>query len=183
MKIFSIGHSNRTLAELEDALLAFGVEALADVRSIPRSKTNVQFNREVLRTELQKIGVEYHWMGPGLGGYRHLLLEDSPNTAWKERSFQSYADYATTDGFRTAISELESLALLKVTAFMCAERIYTSCHRLIISDHLAVRGWDVVHIMDSRRATPHRLTSFARVDGTNVTYPRRYEEAKLGDFI
>ncbi|OPY44306.1 MAG: hypothetical protein A4E47_01628 [Methanosaeta sp. PtaU1.Bin028] len=183
MNIFTIGHSNRALSELVDALLAFRVEVLADVRSLPRSRANFQFNQDILERELAQVAIAYRWMGPGLGGYRKSSGGGEDNSGWETPAFRGYADYALTDGFRLALQELVSLAKERSTAIMCAELMYTSCHRRIISDYLAAHGWNVVHILDSQRSIPHRMTPFARVKSARITYPRRYEVSTLEDFI
>ncbi len=108
MRIFSIGHSNRTASGFLDALLAFKIEALADVRSLPRSKANPQFNASALEKALPQVGIEYVFMGQGLGGFRKGPSEGSPNRGWREAGFRRYADYALTEAFSQALSALES---------------------------------------------------------------------------
>ncbi len=183
MRIFSIGHSNRTASGLLDALLAFKIEALADVRSLPRSKANPQFNAGALEKVLPQVGIEYAFMGQGLGGFRKGPSEGSLNRGWREAGFRRYADYALTEAFSQALSALESLGREKLTVFMCAELIFTRCHRRIISDHLAARGWDVVHIIDAQRFLGHRITPFARIEGTAVTYPEKETKTTLDQFL
>ena len=171
LRIFSIGHSNRTLQQLLEVLLTYDIEAVSDVRSVPSSRANPHFNKEVLDVVLPRSGIEYEWMGKGLGGFRHRSLEQSPNAGWKVKGFRNYADYALSDDFSEALSKLEMLAEKRRTAYMCAELLYTRCHRRIISDYLTVRGWEVVHIIDHSHAMVHRITPFAKIDGNKVTYP------------
>ncbi len=171
LKIFSIGHSNRTLQQLVEELLAYDVEAVVDVRSVPSSHANPHFNMAVLNDALPSSNIEYMWMGKELGGFRQRSLEESPNTGWKVQGFRNYADYALSDQFSEALFKLEMLAKERQTAYMCAELLYTRCHRRIISDYLAVRGWEVVHIIDLSRSTVHHITPFAKVRLTKVIYP------------
>ena len=170
-KIFSIGHSNRTLQQLLEVLLAYDIEAVSDVRSVPSSRANPHFNKEVLDVVLPESGIEYEWMGKGLGGFRHRSLEQSPNTGWKVEGFRNYADYALSDEFTKALSKLGMLAKKRRTTYMCAELLYTRCHRRIISDYLTVRGWEVVHIVDRSHSMVHRITPFAKINSGEVTYP------------
>lgn len=183
MRIFSVGHSNRTTSGLLDALLAFRIEALADVRSLPRSKSNPQFNASALEKALPQVGIEYFFMGRGLGGFRKEPSEGSLNRGWKESGFRRYADYALTEAFSQALSVLETLGREKLTVFMCAELIFTRCHRRIISDHLVARGWDVTHIIDAQRFLSHRITPFARIEGSTVSYPEKDAKTTLDQFL
>jgi len=148
----------------------YKITALADVRLIPRSRANPQFNQETLQTTLQSQGVEYHHF-KGLGGHRRPV-ENSLNTGWNNESFQGYADYAQTEQFETNLRLLMEVAKTKVTTFMCAEIVPWRCHRSIIGDYLLVRGWDVVSIIDKGHARKQRLTSFAKVvNGMSLVYP------------
>lgn len=164
LKIFSIGHSNRTLQQLLEVLLAYDIEAVSDVRSVPSSGANPHFNKEVLDVVLPRSGIEYEWMGKGLGGFRHRSLEQSSNTGWKVKGFRNYADYALSDEFSDALSKLEMLAKKRRTTYMCDELLYIRCHRLIISDYLTVRGWEVAHIIDRSHSMVHRITPFAKIN-------------------
>jgi len=145
------------------------VELLADVRTVPRSRHNPQFNRETLPQALGAEGIAYEHM-PGLGGLRHPR-RDSPNTGWRNLSFRGYADYMQTEEFRQNLEALLTLERNRLTAVMCAEAVPWRCHRSLIADALAVRGIPVAHIMSATKANPHSLTSFVRIEGTQLTYP------------
>jgi uncharacterized protein (DUF488 family) len=167
--MLSIGHSNRPLREFLDMLKAHGVELLVDIRTIPRSRYNPQFNRETLPQALAAEGIAYEHM-PGLGGLRHPQ-KGSPNTGWKNASFRGYADYMQTEEFRQNLEKLVSVSEGSQTAIMCAEAVPWRCHRLLVADALTVRGISVSHIMSMTKADLHRLTPFARVRGKQVIYP------------
>jgi uncharacterized protein (DUF488 family) len=182
MQIFSIGHSNRALKDLIASLRAFGVASVADVRSSPKSQHCPHFSRVALEAALPQSGIGYIWLGEGLGGFRRPLGAESPNRGWKDPALQAFADYATTRAFEGALSELERMARESPTAFLCAERMYTKCHRQIIADHLVARGWDVVHIIDATSSIAHRTTPFAKIEGEKVTYPLRFVDRTLEEF-
>lgn len=150
-------------------LKAHGVKLLVDVRTVPRSRYNPQFNRQTLPQALVAEGIDYEHM-PGLGGLRHSR-KDSPNTGWKNLSFRGYADYMLTAEFAQSLEILENLDRRQTTAIMCAESVPWRCHRSLIADALTVRGIPVSHIMSQTRANPHRLTAFAKVEGARITYP------------
>jgi len=150
-------------------LQGHGVELLVDVRTVPRSRYNPQFNTEALPGPLGAAGIAYVHM-PGLGGLRHPR-PDSRNTGWKNLSFRGYADYMQTAEFETNLARLLRLAEGKRTAVMCAEAVPWRCHRSMIADALTARGIPVEHIMSATKRTSHVLTSFAHVDGARVTYP------------
>jgi uncharacterized protein (DUF488 family) len=168
MPVETVGHSNRPLAEFLDVLKAHGVDLLVDVRTVPRSRYNPQFNRETLPKSLAAEGVEYLHM-PGLGGLRHPR-KDSRNTGLRNLSFRGYADYMQTPEFQTRLDELLRLEGRHV-AIMCAEAVPWRCHRSLIADALAARGVPVRHIMSATRSDPHKVTSFAKIEGTRVRYP------------
>jgi uncharacterized protein (DUF488 family) len=168
MPVLTIGHSNRPLADFLEMLKAHAVDVLVDVRTVPRSRYNPQFNRETLPHPLAAEGIEYVHM-PGLGGLRQSL-KDSRNTGWRNLSFRGYADYMQTAEFKTHLDELSRLESRRV-AIMCAESVPWRCHRSLIADALAARGLPVGHIMSATRSDPHKLTSFARVEDMQVTYP------------
>jgi uncharacterized protein (DUF488 family) len=182
MRIYSVGHSNRSLQEFISILSHYAVLTVIDVRSHPHSLANPHFNKEVLEYELPRSSIQYCWMGEGLGGFRPQMPNDSPNSAWKVKSFKNYADYALTDAFSDALAELAALATKQSTAVMCAEILWTRCHRRIIADHLLALGWEVVHIIDASRSAPHELTPFAKVDGANITYPPPVHQYSLDHF-
>jgi uncharacterized protein (DUF488 family) len=166
--LYTIGHSTRTLNELVSALKAHGIETLVDIRAFPMSRRLPHFNRESLESELSKRGIHYVWM-KALGGYRKATQKDSPNTALRNASFRNYADYTLTPDFERAMSELLRLAEQSRTAYMCAERVYFHCHRMIVSDWLVARGHEVLHIDAEGPTRPHKLTSEARiVDGQMI---------------
>jgi len=180
--IYSVGHSNRSLQEFISLLSHYAVSTVIDVRSHPHSLANPHFNKEVLEYELPRSRIQYCWMGGGLGGFRPPTPNDSSNAAWRVKSFKNYADYALTDAFSDALSELISYAAKQTVALMCAEILWTRCHRRIIADYLLALGWEVVHIVDASRSTAHELTPFARVDGAHVTYPSPSLQHSLADF-
>ena len=167
--IFTIGHSTRPKEEFIGLLQAHGVEQLIDIRTVPRSRRNPQFNREALPEPLAAAGIGYLHM-PSLGGLRHAR-PDSPNTAWQNASFRGYADYMQTPEFTAAIEELIQLGSDKQTAIMCAEAVPWRCHRSLVGDALMARGIPVEDIMSATRRQAHKLTPFARVEGTRVWYP------------
>jgi uncharacterized protein (DUF488 family) len=162
---YTIGHSTRSLDELVSALKAHGIETLVDIRAFPMSRRLPYFNRESLETELPRQGIRYIWM-KSLGGYRKATRNDSPHTALRNASFRNYADYTLTPEFAEAIGELLKLAENSRTAYMCAERVYFRCHRMIVSDWLVAHGHEVLHIDAGGPTRAHKLTSEGRlVDG------------------
>jgi uncharacterized protein (DUF488 family) len=165
----TIGHSNRALEDFIAMLQAHGVELLADVRTVPRSRHNPQFNLENLPQSLAAAGIGHVHM-PGLGGLRHPR-KDSTNTGWRNDSFRGYADYMQTPDFAQNIEQLLAFDKVRRVAVMCAESVPWRCHRSLIGDALTARGVPVLHIMSATKANPHKLTSFARVEGERVTYP------------
>lgn len=169
MVIYTIGHSTRELDEFVTILRSFGVDVLCDVRTVPRSRRVPQFNRETLPGELERRGIAYHHLEK-LGGLRHGR-KDSVNGGWENRSFRGYADYMQTEGFAEGLAELVDLAREGTVAIMCAEAVPWRCHRRMIGDALLVRGFEVLDIMGKDRADPEKLTDFAVVDGTTITYP------------
>lgn len=171
MEIWTAGHSTHSLPELVALLRGAGVEALADVRTVPRSRRHPHFAREALARELPARGLRYRHI-KRLGGWRRAQ-PGSPNGGWDNDAFQGYADYALTAEFRAGLDELTELAREARTAVMCAEGLWWRCHRRLIADQLLVRGWRVVHIAPDGGQTEHELTSFAVVDGERITYPPR----------
>ncbi|SPE34579.1 conserved hypothetical protein [Candidatus Sulfopaludibacter sp. SbA3] len=165
--MMTIGHSNRSLADLIAMLQAHGVQTLVDVRTVPKSRYNPQFNRDALPVPLATAGIQYLHM-PGLGGLRHAR-KDSLNTAWRNDSFRGYADYMQTAEFARSLDEL--IAIPGEVALMCAESVPWRCHRSMIADALAARGIPVWHIMSTQARNPHKVTAFAHVEGEQVTYP------------
>ncbi|HSE41333.1 MAG TPA: DUF488 domain-containing protein [Acidobacteriota bacterium] len=168
MKIHTVGHSKHPIEDFISMLKANEIELVADVRRIPRSRFNPQFNTTKLKESLQKEGIEYFWM-PELGGKRDPV-PGSTNTAWKEAAFQGYADHMQTSEFERGLAQLIIHAKTRNTAYMCAEADYQNCHRKLLSDALTARGLDVFHITKTG-LEPHKLTPFARVESKRVTYP------------
>jgi len=168
-RILTIGHSTRPADAFLTLLRAHGVTTLVDVRTIPRSRRNPQFAREALAESLARASIRYVHM-PGLGGLRRPR-PDSPNTGWRNAGFRGYADYMATAAFETNLAALVAEAARAPLAFMCAEAMPWRCHRSLIADALTVRGLAVEHILSASTTEPHRLTPFARVEGTTVTYP------------
>ena len=171
--IHTIGHSTRLADELIAVLHAAGVNALADVRRFPASRRHPQHNRGALERTLPAAGITYTWLGESLGGRRRQTVptERTPNNGWNVPAFRYYADAMSTPEFRAGIEQLEALGHGQPTAFMCAERLWWSCHRRLIADLLTVRGWSVIHLLDEKTRPPHRLTEFARVADGELTYP------------
>lgn len=167
--LYTIGHSNRALEEFIALLEAHGIERVVDVRTMPRSRHNPQFNRDALPASLAEHGLAYEHR-KGLGGLRHTT-KDSPNQGWHNASFRGYADYMQTDAFAEEIETLAALAKKTRVVVMCAEAVPWRCHRSLIGDAMLVRGFRVLDIMGEKTAREHKLTSFAEVEGTRITYP------------
>lgn len=167
--MLTVGHSNRPLGEFCNILKAHGVRLLVDVRTVPRSRHNPQFNQDVLPPSLAAEAIRYEHL-PGLGGLRHAR-KDSPNTGWKNLSFRGYADYMQTPDFTRNLETLLDMATGTVAAMMCAEAVPWRCHRSMIGDALLVRGVAVIHILSASKTQAHKLTPFALVQGTGITYP------------
>lgn len=167
--IYTVGHSTRTLEELVEMLRAHGVERIVDVRTIPRSRHNPQFNRQEFSKALHSRHLSYRHL-KALGGLRHARL-DSINTGWRNASFRGFADYMQTSSFEKALDRLVQLADEKSTAIMCAEAVPWRCHRSLIADALTARGYEIRDIMSATSAKPHVLMPMARVRNHRVTYP------------
>lgn len=168
LPFFTIGHSTRSIEDFIALLDSAGIKVLADVRTIPRSRTNPQFNADVLPQAIAPIA--YRPI-PALGGLRGRYRgnEPSPNTFWENESFRNYADYAATPAFREGLEQLKTLGHEHVCAFMCAEAVWWRCHRRIIADYLLAEGEEVFHIMGPGRIEPAKLTPAAQmVDGALV---------------
>lgn len=172
VRIYSVGHSNRSLEELLDLLREFDVRTLADIRRFPGSRRLPHFGRENLATVLDKNGISYVWM-ESLGGRRHVQPGSmARNLGLESAGFRAYADYMASDAFRSAVRTLIELASSAFTAYMCAEALYWRCHRRLLSDYLVAKGLEVVHIMGRGKSAPHTMTKGALVteDG-DVIYP------------
>lgn len=167
--VYTIGHSTRTLDEFISLLRAHAVNQVVDVRTIPRSRHNPQFNFETIPSSLSRAGLKYVHM-PGLGGLRHAK-PDSLNTGWRNASFRGYADYMQTPEFEENLEKLVELAKDDRVAIMCAEAVPWRCHRSLIGDALTVRGIRTEDIMSTTQCRLHTLTPFAQAQGTTVTYP------------
>ena len=168
-RLWTIGHSTRTIGEFISLLQSHHIKVLVDVRSLPGSKRYPQFNKEALAKSLGEAGIRYQHF-PELGG-RRKAKSDSKNSAWRNASFRGYADYMETEEFRKGIERLLDLANnVGSTAIMCAEAVWWRCHRSLISDYLKVRGIEVIHIFDSNKAEPHPYTSAARVVNGKLSY-------------
>jgi uncharacterized protein (DUF488 family) len=167
--VMTIGHSTRTLDEFIRLLQANGVTCVVDVRTVPRSEHNPQFNKASLHRSLKKINLGYVHM-PGLGGLRHAK-RDSPNVGWRNTSFRGYADYMQTSDFAESLHEVIQLAKQDRIVLMCAEAVPWRCHRSLIADALLVRGIRTEDILNATRRKLHTLTPFAKVRGTAITYP------------
>ena len=169
MPIYTIGHSTRTIEEFLALLVAHGVGSVVDVRTVPRSRMNPQFNRESLPGALDAAGIGYRHEKE-LGGLRHAR-KDSSNTGWRNASFRGFADYMQSAEFSAALQRLIEQGSSETLAVMCAEAVPWRCHRSLIADALLARGIVAQHIMSAKRRDPHSLTPFAVVNGLTVTYP------------
>jgi len=169
LTVFTIGHSTRTWEEFLELLRAHGIERVVDVRSIPKSRHNPQFNRETLSAKLHGARIGYVHLRK-LGGLRHAR-RDSQNMGWRNASFRGFADYMQTPEFEQGLQRLIKLAKQKKTAIMCAEAVPWRCHRSLIADALTVRGIRAAHIIGGKRVQVHRLTPFGRVRRECITYP------------
>ena len=171
--VFTVGHSTLPIERFLALLAAYGIEQLADVRTVPRSRRNPQFNAETLRDSLQSAGISYVPFRE-LGGLRKPR-PDSQNSGWRNESFRGYADYMQTQEFADGVARLVDLAAQRRTAIMCAEAVPWRCHRSLVADALAVRDVGVVEILSETSYRDHAMTPFAHVSGTTVTYPPAQE--------
>lgn len=167
--VYTVGHSTRAPEAFVALLRAHGVTHLADVRTVPRSRHNPQFNADALARTLAGQGIAYTHF-PGLGGFRKASAGVS-NAGWRNASFRGYADYMQTPAFGDNLERLIALAEHDTVAIMCAEAVPWRCHRSLIADALVVRGVRVEEIVSELKATPHKITPFARIEGTTITYP------------
>lgn len=171
--VMTIGHSTRPLEKFIDLLQTHGASCVVDVRTVPRSRHNPQFNKASLPRPLKEAGLEYVHL-PGLGGLRHAKrdsLNAALNVGWRNASFRGYADYMQTPEFALSLDELVQLANQEQIVLMCAEAVPWRCHRSLIADALLVRGIRTEDIMSPTRRQVHTLTPFAKVRGTTITYP------------
>ena len=168
--LWTLGHSTRPIDEFIGLLRAHQISLLVDVRTIPRSRYNPQFNRETLAQSLHDAGLQYRHL-PELGGLRKPM-NNSLNDGWRNASFRGYADYMQTEEFHRGIEALIALGSQDKTTVMCAEAVPWRCHRSLIADALVSRDWDIRHIMSPEKATRHVLTSFAHVEEGKLAYPK-----------
>ena len=167
--IYTIGHSTRSLDELIAALQAHEIKILVDIRSIPMSRRLPHFNRESLEKALPDAGIRYVWMKE-LGGRRKKIRDDSPHIAIRSDSFRNYADHMLTHEFELGMQKLLELAAEARTAYMCAERVYFNCHRMLVSDWLVAHGYEVLHIDATGPVRPHKLMPEARMINGQLIY-------------
>jgi uncharacterized protein (DUF488 family) len=168
-RLNTIGHSTRTFEDLIEALSAHAIGILVDIRAFPRSLRLPHFNQESLEKSLPAAGIHYVWM-KSLGGYRKKILDDSPNIGLRNASFRHYADHMLTPDFENAMAELLSLAEQSPTVYMCSERVYFRCHRMLVSDWLVAHSHEVQHIDGPGTARPHKLTAEACVVDGRLIY-------------
>jgi uncharacterized protein (DUF488 family) len=168
--VYTIGFSNRTWEETLEILGPFGIQRLADIRTLPGSKHTPQFNQEHLQEALPKANIEYIHLKK-LGGLRKPLKDTTVNAAWRNDAFRGYADYMQTAEFEASLEELIRLFLEKTTVYACTEAVFWRCHRQLVSDALVVRGYSVGHIFSPSKVEQHKLTDFIRAEGAKVTYP------------
>ena len=183
LTVFTIGHSTRTIDEFIALLKTYGVTLVVDVRMVPRSRHNPQFNKETLPNTLKPYGVKYIHM-PDIGGLRRPK-HDSINLAWRNSTFRGYADYMQTKEFTDNLLKIIALARENRLAMMCAEALPWRCHRSLISDALLLRHVKVVHIISATSCLNHELNEMAQVEGTKITYPlfaKETPQRTLGDF-
>ena len=167
--VYTVGHSTKTFDEFVETLKAHGVVAIADVRRFPASRRLPHFNADRLAADAPKFGLTY-FPCPLLGG-RRRPSSNSVNLGWRNQSFRAYADYMQTTEFLEGLQHLIEHASNAPLTMMCAEAVPWRCHRSLIADALIVRGWTVIDIMSPTKAAPHKLTPFAAVRGTTITYP------------
>jgi uncharacterized protein (DUF488 family) len=169
LPVFTIGHSTRPIEDFIALLKAHEIQLLVDVRTVPRSRHNPQFNRDVLPGSLRSANIDYRHMAE-LGGLRHAR-KDSTNLAWRNLSFRGFADYMETPEFEKGLADLIEESRIRRTAIMCAEAVPWRCHRALIADALVARGVEVLEISSLTRAQRHKMTPFAQLEGTKVHYP------------
>jgi uncharacterized protein (DUF488 family) len=167
--IFTVGHSTLPIECFIAFLHIYGIKCLADIRTVPRSRHNPQFNGDALGHAVKSESIDYVPL-PALGGLRHAR-KDSPNTGWRNTSFRGYADYMQTEAFEEGLAMLIRMSRQKRTAIMCAEAVPWRCHRSLVADALSVRGIPAIEILSENSYRMHKLTPFARVEGTQITYP------------
>jgi len=175
--VWTLGHSTRPIDEFIGLLRTHQIRLLVDVRTVPRSRYNPQFNTDTLAQSLHDAGLRYRHLS-SLGGLRKPK-KDSINDGWRNTSFRGYADYIQTDEFLDALDVLMTESRLQPTVIMCAEAVPWRCHRSLIADALAIRGWNIRHIMSETKADLHQLTSFAHFEKGTLTYPKPTDSPSL----
>lgn len=166
--IWTIGHSTHTLEELVEMLNSFQIKMLLDIRSYPGSRKYPHFNKQALEVSIPEHHIQYLHLKK-LGG-RRKTNKDSKNTAWRHLAFRAYADYMETEEFHEGIEELQEIAIKQRTAYMCSEAVWWRCHRSMVSDYLKAHGWQVMHIMSTKKAEEHPYTAPARIVDGELTY-------------
>ena len=170
--LYSIGHGSRSIETFMDLIQEFRIKHLADVRSYPSSRRNPHFDRKSLELTLKKSSISYTWF-PDLGGFRRDGLGNtSPNVSLESQGFRNYADYMSTESFKTAAYKLSQLAHLGSACFNCAETVPHRCHRSLLADYLLVQGLELIHILDSQRTLIHQLSRLATVINNRIIYNR-----------
>jgi uncharacterized protein (DUF488 family) len=170
LSLWTLGHSTRPIDGFIGLLRAHQISLLVDVRTVPRSRYNPQFNTDMLTLSLREAGLQYRHF-PELGGLRKPK-KGSLNDGWRNASFRGYADYMQMEDFQRALEELMAYGTDMKTAIMCAEAVPWRCHRSLIADALVARGWEVRHILSQVKADQHRLTPFVVIDGNTLVYPQ-----------
>jgi len=180
-EVFTIGHSTRTVEQFVGLLKAHAIKKLVDIRTIPRSAYNPQFNKERLTKSLEDAGIAYQH-SEALGGLRHAK-KDSINLGWRNASFRGYADYMATPEFQNGLADLMKTARKHKTAIMCAEAVPWRCHRSLVADALTKKKWIVRHISSKQTASKHKLTPFLRMRAGKIMYPKQHGDARSGLFL
>ena len=173
LPFYTVGHSTRSLDEFVELLRAAEVSLVADIRTVPKSRANPQYNQDALRENLAAFGIGYEHIAE-LGGLRSKAKQVSPelNGFWQNQSFHNYADYGLTERFAHGLDRLIALGRTRCCAMMCSEAVWWRCHRRLVADHLLARGERVLHLMGSDRIEPAKLTTGARVQPSGtVIYP------------
>jgi uncharacterized protein (DUF488 family) len=172
IRLFTIGHSNRSFEDFRSLLDEFQIGVLVDIRRFPSSRKFPHFNQDNLRELTEVCGIQYLWY-EALGGLRHQRInEKSPNTGLKAPAFRNYADHMMTEEFREVVQEILLLGTKRPTAFMCAEKFFWKCHRRLLSDFLVAQGVEVEHILEPSNLRSHKLTPGAIVtEERMVVYP------------
>jgi len=168
--VFTMGFSNRTWEQTVNILQRLSIQRLVDIRTLPGSRRTPQFNLENLQQRLPESGIEYIHV-KALGGLRKPVKGSTLNAGWHNEGFQAYADYMQSDAFAEALESLLRSMMERKTVYVCTEAVFWRCHRQLVSDALHIRGYRVGHILGPDKVQEHVLTSFAKVDGTHITYP------------